>query len=130
MSVTSACTSVAKLDSAVAAAPIVAAVGSSVAAVTAVLTASYAVSTASMPEANSDFASVLDLVEVALEGREPGLQLGEGPGGGDVDVLQVVEGALEVVDGAADGRIVGATPGDEHTEQDGRRRKSSERAGR
>ena len=59
MSVTSACTSVAKPDSAEAAAPIVAAVGSSVAAVTAVLTASYAVSTASMPEANSDFASVL-----------------------------------------------------------------------
>jgi hypothetical protein len=57
MSVTRPCTAVARLDSAVAAAPIVAAVGSSVAAETAVLTASYALSTASMPDANSDFAS-------------------------------------------------------------------------
>ena len=69
MSVTSDCTAVARLDSEVAAAAIVAAVGSSVAAVTAVLTASYADSTASMPDANSDFASVLHLVEVALEAR-------------------------------------------------------------
>ena len=78
MSVTSACTSVARLDSAVAAAPIVAAVGSSVAAVT-VLTASYAVSTASMPERELRLRVGPDLVEVALEGREAALQLGQGP---------------------------------------------------
>src|SRR4029078_863657 len=62
----------------------------------------------------------LDRVEVGLDGRELGLQRGERAGRGEAGVLQLVDRALEGVDGAAHGRLVlTPTPHQRGAEQEG-----------